>query len=295
MTSKQYVAETKQRLNQHVNGLTEGRNKKNRFFNIASVVVGALGACVLFSNFWFALPAFGAVAALQMEKKKQLKAFDDSIEATSEQTTFLDKMVQNGIDVSAKANAERKQKMDALEKTRMQQNTEYLSSTTKNHFANMLVAGTTALAWFVGGPVLSLIPLATLLVKNASDNDYVAKHAALEKTGQALNHEIYGYNVSSYVNHNRAVAQQQAAQRQAGNAYSTARTATAQTTRGTHMNQPLQQPRVNQQPARPIQTAKGAPTAKPTYTKEQEAAVNRYLQKLAEQKGQTTPVQKRKV
>ena len=61
------------------------------------------------------------------------------------------------------------------------------------------------------------------------------------------------------------------------------------------MNQPLQQPRVNQQPARPIQTAKAAPTAKPTYTKEQEAAVNRYLQKLAEQKGQTTPVQKRKV
>ena len=282
-------------LNNHVAGLQEGKKRKNRFFNIASVVVAALGVCVMFSNFWFSIPVIGAALGLQLEKKKQLKTYNNSIQATSEQTGFLDKMVSSGLDVSAKANAERKQKMDSLEMTRRQKNAEFLSETSKNNFANMLVAGTTALALIVGSPFLVVLPLASLLVKSASDDKYVAKHAELEKTGQALNHEIYGYNVSSYVNHNRAVAQQKAMQANKGNGYTGARTAQTQTTRATHMNQPLQQVRVNQQPARPINTAKGAKPAQPTYSKQQEDAVNRYLEQLARQKGQTTPVQKRKV
>ena len=102
-----------------------------------------------------------------------------------------------------------------------------------------------------------------------------------------MNHNIYGYNVSNYVNYNRAVAQQKAAQQQRGTAYTTQK----QTVNTTVPRQP-QKAGKNMTPAQRPTTTKQT-TAQPS--KAQQDAVNRYVEMMAQQKGQTTPVQKRKV
>lgn len=275
MTAKQYTDNEKRKIDSNLTKIKQRKEKSNRLYNLATIFTGVMGACLLFGNPLLGIPMLGVSASFYLGKNNLLKSLDRSEKRLNAEKKHIEDMVQKGVNISPNVNAQRKVKIDTLEKKRQCEEAEYLSSESKKNFANCLVAGTTAVAWIFMNPILSILPCACAGIKYLADKNYLEKHDALDKTNHELHDLIHEYNVSVYANRSR------------GNASRSPQ-------RGQTMQRGNTVRRVVTPPQR-VSSVNGRVDSMSGYDSRDVKAVDEYVNQLAKDKNQTKGVQKKKI
>lgn len=295
MTAKQYIQEREKVLDTNLQNLETRKKKRSFLYDLGSVFAGVLGVCFLFGNPWFGIPCIGVAAALQMGKKVFNSNIDASISNYASQKGHLGQTLKNGINVSSEVNQKRAANIKKFNQNYKEKESAYHGAASGYNFANMLVAGTTALAWFIPGP-LALVPIASLLVKKFADDKFMKAQSELQSANATVNNEIHDYNIANQIIARRGTATQRSKVNQPVQTNSRTNQAAINQTRGNAQpTRATTSSRTNAQPARTtVQPRTSAQTTR-RISPEDQAAVDAYLRHLASQKQAASGTQKRKI
>ena len=269
MTTKQYVTDIQNNLDTQIAEKTKFMGRRSFLYNLGSIFSGVLGVCLLMGDPWFAVPFIAVAGGLQMGKRVMNETTQAEIKNLTGQRNNINTMLTKGLNVDPVENSKRGSKLKGLKSKFQHKVADMLSAKSKYNFANFLVAGTTALAWFISNPILAFVPIACLGIKKLADDKYIQENSAMQDANQALNDSIHTYNIVNMVN----------ARKQA-NASKTATNTKTQTNTNTRQKQAV---------------AGATKTPQARYSRADEEAVNAYVNSLGNQTGEVKGVQKRKI